>query len=394
MERRAEHIAFLDQCRGFAVLIVFLYHAVGIAFNRYQLEWGNWFRDFHAAKSYLALLPLTYGWAGVSIFFVVSGFCIHFSFQRQPQWSTFLHRRFFRIYPPYLVALLFFALVFPLTAVSPRSVAGTEQIVSHALLIHNFGATLFDGINPSFWTIAVEAQLYLLYPLLLGLVAKIGWRNALICLAAIEISLRGIDGIAFTVNQGGPSEWLAGSPFTYWFSWAVGAALADAFLKREPLPFRNWSGLGFIALGIGCSLVKPLAFMPFLLFSLATVAVLSKVLNGNLSFFRLPFRSSEHLRQVGIWSYSIYLLHQPLLFAVAHVARRLPHFMHFHPLSVFALCLAAWIPIVAVGAWYYRFCEKPSIQMGKNLRNTTIRVPGTNAKIEPRPVRKPIHLVG
>ena len=50
---------------------------------------------------------------GLEIFFVLSGFCIHLSFSRQPQdWKLF-QKLFFRIYPPYLAALLFFALVYP-----------------------------------------------------------------------------------------------------------------------------------------------------------------------------------------------------------------------------------------------------------------------------------------
>ena len=111
-ERR---IDFLDPIRGIAILLVFVFHSLGTAFGRDELPWGPWFRDFNVPGSFLLLLPATFGWVGVAIFFVVSGFCIHLSYSRLPQWSLFLQRRFFRIYPPYLVALLFFALAFPIT---------------------------------------------------------------------------------------------------------------------------------------------------------------------------------------------------------------------------------------------------------------------------------------
>jgi peptidoglycan/LPS O-acetylase OafA/YrhL len=51
---------------------------------------------------------------GVPIFFVVSGFCIHVSFQQQSrEWGGFFLRRFFRLYPAYLAAVLLFMLLNP-----------------------------------------------------------------------------------------------------------------------------------------------------------------------------------------------------------------------------------------------------------------------------------------
>ena len=66
---------------------------------------------------------------GVAIFFVVSGFCIHLSFRRGApgDWRGFFIRRFFRIYPPYFLAVLIFAFFFwPGTA---RQVRGVAQSV-------------------------------------------------------------------------------------------------------------------------------------------------------------------------------------------------------------------------------------------------------------------------
>jgi peptidoglycan/LPS O-acetylase OafA/YrhL len=104
MERSKKkgHIDFLDPMRGFAILCVFAFHSLSAAFGRDTLPWGAWFRDFTVPRSFLLLVPATFGWIGVPIFFVISGFCIHLSFSRQPQWPLFFWRRFFRIYPTYL----------------------------------------------------------------------------------------------------------------------------------------------------------------------------------------------------------------------------------------------------------------------------------------------------
>ena len=112
--KKTTHLEFLDVLRGVAILWVFLAHSTGIS---YALPpWGKgWVREFAGTALPALMYPLTYGTAGVAIFFVVSGFCIHLSYLRgRPgDWRGFFVRRFFRIYPPYLVALAWFAFCFP-----------------------------------------------------------------------------------------------------------------------------------------------------------------------------------------------------------------------------------------------------------------------------------------
>jgi peptidoglycan/LPS O-acetylase OafA/YrhL len=66
---------------------------------------------------------LTYGHMGVAMFFVVSGFCIHLSHARSNSrsWVEFSRRRFFRIYPPYLLSLLVFYFMWPFRTYSISS---------------------------------------------------------------------------------------------------------------------------------------------------------------------------------------------------------------------------------------------------------------------------------
>ena len=199
------HLAFLDHVRGIAIVLVFLFHALGTACGHDQLPWGPWFREFSVSKSFLILLPLSIGWSGVAVFFVVSGFCIHLSFKKKPDWSDFLVRRFFRIYPPYVLAVLLFALVVPWTRLG-LSFSGAVQFGSHLALIHNFDNRILFGICPAFWSIAVEVQLYLLYPILVALVARLGWNRSLIYIAALEIVLRGICSV-FLIATGRVPLW-------------------------------------------------------------------------------------------------------------------------------------------------------------------------------------------
>jgi peptidoglycan/LPS O-acetylase OafA/YrhL len=366
MQRTEDHLKLIDQMRGIAILAVFAFHCLHPSFGHDQLTWGRWFPDFFTAKkSFLAVLPLTFGWAGVAIFFVVSGFCIHLSYLRHTaeDWRGFYIRRFFRIYPPYFVALIVFALLFPLSRLSFDTSFDWIQLASHLLLVHNLDERTFLGINGAFWTIAIEAQLYLLYPVLLGLVNRLGWKRALIALGVVELLMRGIKGIFIISLRGDAPQWFAGAPLFYWYSWAIGAAIADAYVRQRDLPFRTWPAGILLSSAIATSYILPLFHFSFLLFAVLTATLLARRLT-TVTPLPLPRPLVGYLRLVGRLSYSLYLLQQPLLIAVCIW---IP--LHFatpvHPLVMLALCIAAYPFILAVSWLSYRFCERPSIALGK-----------------------------
>ena len=104
----------------------------------------------------------------------------------------FYLRRFFRIYPPDLLALLFFARALPVSRLPlafPRY--SFADLFTHGTLTHNYFPRSIYKINGAFWSIAVEAQLYLIYPLLLTLVRRIGWNKSLLFTLLLEINLLG-----------------------------------------------------------------------------------------------------------------------------------------------------------------------------------------------------------
>ena len=124
------------------------------------------------------------------IFFVISGFCIHLSHQRSnhKDFRIIFIRRFFRIYPPLFCRpthLQFSPCPFWL-------VLRPDANWQHVLLIQNFYGqfTLQSQLNASFWSIAIEVQLYLLYPLLLFIVRRLSWTTALWMIGSIEVGLR------------------------------------------------------------------------------------------------------------------------------------------------------------------------------------------------------------
>lgn len=136
----------------------------------------------------------------------------------------------------------------------------------------------FWGINPSFWSIAVEVQLYALYPLLVALVARFGWRRSLLAIAILEITLRLLDGVLFTMRGAGLPRWIGGSPFIYWFSWSIGAFVADRHVRGNNFKVPGIALAGIVSMAVACSFFKPLSSMAFLFFALLTAGAVAKIL--------------------------------------------------------------------------------------------------------------------
>lgn len=380
-----QHVELLDFIRGVAILAVLVFHTLGLTFGHDSLPWSGWWRDFSGSFSFLCFLPVALlGQAGVAIFFVVSGFCIHVSFQRQGrQWGAFFTRRFFRIYPPYLLALAFSVMILVInTELDLSNPEFWLQLSSHVFLVHNFDPDTIYGFNASLWSLAVEAQLYLLYPVLLAVVARTGWRRAMILLAACEVTFRGTHGVVQTMDAensfSGRLSWvLANSPLGYWFSWALGAFIAEAWLKREPLPWSKTSPLWFLGMAFICYFVKPLSDLQFLLFAMTTAVFAGNFLGGLRLEGRIPAISVRWVTKAGLWSYSIYLLHQPLLHVLSRVvAWGIPDADRPAPVA-FLLMTATWLLIIPFSVWWYAMIEIPSIALGKKFAGR--KTPGTES---------------
>ncbi len=365
MDRSTKHISFLDYIRGAAVFADFSCHCLVFAFGISMIPWSRYLQNYsQVPRSYLALFPVTFGWAGLMAFFVVSGFCIHLSFLRGAPggWHGFYVRRFFRIYPLYLISLLFLAFVFP---VSPSFNARFDwsQIGCQILLVNNFcdKVYLINGCN---WSIAVVTQLYLIYPALLWLAGRLGWSCTLVLLCSLDVLMRGLAGLLLTAGTPVP-DWFRRIPILYCYSWAIGAALADAFQRGRVLPFASSSALLWLFLAVASSLFKPLSFYPPLFFSLLTAAIIAKLLRRDQPPLPVASLFLRHLQLLGVCSYSFYLLHEPLIDAVRQVLDRCAPSLH--PLVRFAVLLSMY-PLIAALAWLSNtYIEVKGIALGKRL---------------------------
>lgn len=349
---RGNHAGLLsvDLLRAAAALSVFVYH-YGV--GRVLAE-----RTGIAAFGWL-------GWAGatvaVPLFFVLSGFCIHGAERRQLQRSSgldtaqYLQRRFWRIYPVYVAALVFSIAV---NAAAGQSTTGGD-FWTHLLMLHGFSAAFFSSINIVLWTIAVECCLYVIYPFWFA------FRGAYGLVAASALGF-GVSAVSCAVTAwvaypySLPARWFF---LNSWAPWIGGAALVEWRSREDRGPARWWWAAG-IAAWTGMFVLRALGafdgrwtILEFPLWGIVCVWPVHAAVAMESSFRRAPavLRPAITLAAtIGAASYSLYLLHVPLETLRNVVTGSIPAGAGR---TVFA---ALWFLVTLAAAWVsYRLIERP-----------------------------------
>ena len=294
--------------------------------------------------SFHAGLPVPGGFAGVDVFFVISGFVVTSMLHRE--WASkgrisfgyFYLRRFKRLVPA-LSLMLSVILIANLLLLSPQAgqqiasatAVGAIFLTANFVIARNSGG-YFDPpaeTNPflNTWSLSVEEQFYLVVPALLA----VGWiiaargRRILVTAPAVIIGLLAVlsFGLAILGSSGNLSfgqSVLLGfySPFTRAWEFAAGVLLSMS-MGRLPAPNRVLSiGLGVLGTALLCtSLLVLNGSTPFP--SLWTVVPVSGALlilfvggsgpPGPIT----SLLSARPMVKIGDWSYSIYLWHWPLI---------------------------------------------------------------------------------
>jgi peptidoglycan/LPS O-acetylase OafA/YrhL len=111
------------------------------------------------------------GYLGVDLFFFISGFCLYYpyaraAFERRPDPGIghFFERRAMKIVPSYCIALIVFAIVYRAQFASPQD--ALWQVAAHLTFLHPLSESTFGSISGPLWTIGIEVQFYVLFPLI------------------------------------------------------------------------------------------------------------------------------------------------------------------------------------------------------------------------------------
>lgn len=268
---------------------------------------------------------LLHGHLAVVVFIVLSGFSLAVAPARDG-WRLggvrrFLRRRAWRILPAYWAALLFSLLVAWLVVTEHTGVVPTgRSVVVYGLLVQDM--TPAPSPNSAFWSIAVEAQLYLVFPLLLLVRRRVGAMPLILGVTGIVVAINLLSG---TVRPFASLMHLT-PEFAVLFTVGVLAAgvlapTAGTWVSRAP-----WSSLALAgALGVGALIVASGPewtvghyFWIDLLLGIPTGALLAALALGRPRRV-VRFLDSRPLRSLGSFSYSLYLVHVPIVAVVSRV---------------------------------------------------------------------------
>lgn len=157
------HLEVLDGLRGFAIVLVVLAHSF---MTHYRPA-------FSVGPVSIGFEPLVLGGGalGVELFFFLSGFVLFLPYARaalglreRPTLGRFIDRRFIKIVPSYLIAVLLVAYLFTQDAAVVQN--RFFHILTHVLFINPWWHSTIFSIDGAFWSIGVEVQFYVIFPLL------------------------------------------------------------------------------------------------------------------------------------------------------------------------------------------------------------------------------------
>jgi peptidoglycan/LPS O-acetylase OafA/YrhL len=331
----------LDGLRGLAALYVVVFHSWLYSFEHFPRNTGPaW------------LTWAMYGRLAVVFFLVLSGFSLAVPAARNG-WrlggaTRFLRRRAWRILPPYWAALvLSVGVSWALVRASRFGPPGPESVLVHALLLQDVVWT--PTPNGAFWSIAVEAELYLVFPLLLLLRRRFG---ALVTLAAVAGPV-----VVLGLVDGNPAQGRTGLTWQLAPLFALGLVSAGVLVAPERVRRLPWHRLALLVAAPVIALIAwrgpvwtvthyfwlDLALAPAMAMLVAAVAT-----GRPAGLVRLL--DSGPLQSLGRCSYSLYLIHLPVVMVVNR--RLIAPFVHAD-LPAFGLTLLVGVPACLASAWVF-----------------------------------------
>ncbi|KNC13322.1 acyltransferase [Pantoea sp. RIT-PI-b] len=352
-------ITHLDGMRGLAILLVIGYHAYA--------RWPELLPYVTATQHF----PIfNYGWLGVELFFMISGFVIFMTLDKSESYLSFLKKRWLRLFPAMFIAsMLLFAVggFFPEWSVMTPYVRNLLPglIFTNPETLTQLTGIEFKSMAGSFWSLYVEAVFYLI----IGAVYFTLGRKY--CLPALLVPMLLLSASSVLKSLGHPLliDIISKFGFIHYAWFMVGCLVYERMHARDKLFHYAIVGLALlINFSYFVKNAGVITLIPLLLVMLFfIVSFYSKQLERILSL--------RFLTAVGFASYAFYLIHENLMIATLIK-------LNVHIKNEFVMML---MPIVVATVLYYiaflitKYAEPALRNMLKGKRIPATPPAGTGA---------------
>ena len=350
--RASERLPVIDVLRLWAAMGVLLFHAsADLAMPKRTMPPIDLF------GRHLDRIPslFTLGATGVSLFFVISGFCLYLSARRKSQsTSDYFINRAARIYPAYLFALVISAVAAWLT----EGYWNVWDVAVKALFLQGFVQSYNVTINGALWSMASEVQFYVAFPLLALFMMRRGpWISLAlavpICLG-FRIFVEHLPGADVVAGGLVRSTFLSNLLFGRLVEFVAGMALASLDLDHRPALRRwsPWAALPLMAFGY-LARARDIGWLAEPALGLGYAALL-----GFAVTWLTQTRAQSPFAVAGRASYSLFLIHVPILALFTPIVLHAPS--GAGPYAQLALLLALSLPVCMGAAMgMYTWIELP-----------------------------------
>lgn len=404
-ESASLRLDYLDGLRGLAALYVVAHHAFMQSTHAAD-------RINHATPLVRSMKWLDFGHYAVAIFIVLSGYCLMLPAARSADGALrggfvgYISRRAKRILPPYYAALL-------LTLVLVWFVPGLsffdyvhwdvtlpafklDSIGAHLLLIHNLKKEWIYNISHPLWSVATEWQIYFIFPLFLWCWRKLG--NVGLLLASFGFGLIPYFAAKMIVPK------YAMELACPWFIALFGLGMLGAAINFSAKPaierLRTGAPWGVLSVVLSAAFMLLAAFwrtpagvpatedwnVMWVMDALVGAATMCLIIYCTRAAIEreatrwpiaLRVLNGKFAVGLGAFSYSLYLMHAPLV-----------AWMHLHlrattlsETTIFWIMLLVGVPLISLACWlFYLVCERPFVT----------KAHGKKKSATPQPVAAPV----
>ena len=329
-QKPANRLLFLDGLRGLAVFLVVIYHA-----------YADW-PDVHPFKDAYRDAFLLFEFA-VQLFFIISGFVIAMTLEKCKGIGEFIYRRWLRLFPAMLIAVIFIFLTAPLLSARPSGAPLLQNALPGLLFVEprilNFiFSSNISSLEIPFWTLYVEAKFYLIAGLLYFMFGLKRMIYALTFMFFCSVAFMQTSQYLPAATAQNLTTFFELSDFRH-FGWFATGALFYCFYTYKNMRYILAAMIvGLFSARSLHGLVSPVMLFGTFLVSLFALAIINTTVQKMLS--------NQLMVWLGFVSYPLYLIHDGAMVSLIHqlhiVAPWVPGYL-LPILPIMLLAFIAWL---------------------------------------------------